>query len=103
MLVPTQMALNVRRLESFCCYASSLIHNANTHLVTLSFFAPKVFLCTADTPWLDGKHVVFGKVISGQSVLSAIEQVGSESGSTRLKGKEPFGNGCLQNRSVRVI
>merc|ERR1712032_238977 len=28
------------------------------------------FLCTADTPWLDDKHVVFGKVISGQSVLS---------------------------------
>ena len=43
------------------------------------------FLCTADTPWLDGKHVVFGKVISGQSVVSAIEQVGSESGSTRVK------------------
>mmetsp|Transcript_5135 Transcript_5135/g.11544 ORF Transcript_5135/g.11544 Transcript_5135/m.11544 type:complete len:178 (+) Transcript_5135:121-654(+) len=43
------------------------------------------FLCTADTPWLDGKHVVFGKVISGQSVLSAIEQVGSDSGATRVK------------------
>jgi len=42
------------------------------------------FLCTADTPWLDGKHVVFGKVISGQNVLSAIEQVGSDSGSTRV-------------------
>lgn len=27
------------------------------------------------------------QVISGQSVLSAIEQVGSESGSTRVKGK----------------
>lgn len=43
------------------------------------------FLCTADTSWLDDKHVVFGKVISGHNVLSAIEQVGSESGSTRVK------------------
>jgi peptidylprolyl isomerase len=42
------------------------------------------FLCTAETSWLDGKHVVFGKVISGQDVVSAIEQVGSESGATRV-------------------
>mmetsp|Transcript_8769 Transcript_8769/g.10786 ORF Transcript_8769/g.10786 Transcript_8769/m.10786 type:complete len:182 (-) Transcript_8769:161-706(-) len=42
------------------------------------------FLCTADTPWLDGKHVVFGKVISGMDVVSAIEQVGSDSGRTRV-------------------
>ena len=45
-----------------------------------------VFLCTADTSWLDGKHVVFGKVISGLDVVSAIEQVGSESGRTRVQG-----------------
>jgi len=42
------------------------------------------FLCTAATSWLDGKHVVFGKVISGMDVVSAIEQVGSESGKTRV-------------------
>ena len=42
------------------------------------------FLCTAQTSWLDGKHVVFGKVISGMDVISAIEQVGSESGRTRV-------------------
>eukprot|EP00545_Synedropsis_sp_CCMP1620_P012529 CAMPEP_0119014256 /NCGR_PEP_ID=MMETSP1176-20130426/9443_1 /TAXON_ID=265551 /ORGANISM="Synedropsis recta cf, Strain CCMP1620" /LENGTH=174 /DNA_ID=CAMNT_0006967411 /DNA_START=37 /DNA_END=561 /DNA_ORIENTATION=- len=42
------------------------------------------FLCTAQTPWLDNKHVVFGKVISGMDVISAIEQVGSESGKTRV-------------------
>ncbi|EEC50861.1 predicted protein [Phaeodactylum tricornutum CCAP 1055/1] len=42
------------------------------------------FLCTAETPWLDGKHVVFGKVVSGQDVVSAIEQVGNESGKTRV-------------------
>jgi peptidylprolyl isomerase len=41
-------------------------------------------LCTAETQWLDGKHVVFGKVVSGMDVVSAIEQVGSDSGRTRV-------------------
>ncbi|CAK9038830.1 Peptidyl-prolyl cis-trans isomerase (PPIase) (Cyclophilin) (Cyp) (Cyclosporin A-binding protein) (Rotamase) (allergen Cat r 1) [Durusdinium trenchii] len=40
------------------------------------------FICTADTPWLDGKHVVFGKVVKGIEVVQAIEKVGSQSGTT---------------------
>ncbi len=40
------------------------------------------FLCTASTPWLDQKHVVFGQVISGYSVVKAIEACGSRSGET---------------------
>ncbi|KAG8457341.1 hypothetical protein KFE25_014070 [Diacronema lutheri] len=40
------------------------------------------FLCTAETPWLDGKHVVFGKVTEGLDVLKSMEKVGSQSGST---------------------
>jgi len=40
------------------------------------------FICTADTPWLDGKHVVFGKMTSGDDVLRACESCGSQSGQT---------------------
>lgn len=40
------------------------------------------FLCTNTTPWLDGKHVVFGQVVDGFSVVKAIESCGSRSGET---------------------
>lgn len=38
------------------------------------------FITTVATPWLDGRHVVFGKVVSGMDVVSAIEALGSQSG-----------------------
>jgi len=40
------------------------------------------FLCTAQTAWLDGKHVVFGSVTQGNDTLDAMEKVGSQSGKT---------------------
>ena len=40
------------------------------------------FICTAKTDWLDGKHVVFGKVSSGIDVIDDCEKVGSQSGKT---------------------
>ena len=43
------------------------------------------FLCTVPTPWLDGKHVVFGSVVEGMDVIKAIEKVGSDSGKTSAK------------------
>jgi len=40
------------------------------------------FICTDDTPWLDGKHVVFGKLIDGEDLLREMESLGSRSGQT---------------------
>merc|ERR1711988_820647 len=38
------------------------------------------FLTTVTTSWLDGKHVVFGKVIEGMDIVKKVEAVGSSSG-----------------------
>lgn len=43
------------------------------------------FICTVPCPWLDGKHVVFGKVVEGMNVVKAVEAVGSQSGKTSQK------------------
>ncbi len=42
------------------------------------------FITTVITSWLDGKHVVFGKVVEGMSVVQAMEAVGSRSGTTSV-------------------
>lgn len=40
------------------------------------------FITTAVTDWLDGAHVVFGKVVEGMDVVRELEKLGSRSGRT---------------------
>ena len=41
------------------------------------------FITTVVTSWLDGRHVVFGEVISGMEIVSKIEKV------KKLPGDKP--------------
>ena len=43
------------------------------------------FITTVKTSWLDGKHVVFGKVLDGMDVVLKVEAVGSPQGTTSAK------------------
>jgi len=43
------------------------------------------FITTVKTSWLDGRHVVFGKVLEGAEIVKKIEAQGSNSGTPSSK------------------
>ena len=61
-----------------------ILHNKR-HLVSMANTGPhsngsQFFINTVKTSWLDGKNVVFGKVLVGSDVVDSIEQLGTNSG-----------------------
>ena len=40
------------------------------------------FVTFEKTPWLNGKHVIFGEVLEGQDVVDALEKIGTDKGKT---------------------
>lgn len=55
------------------------------------------FIVTAqNTPWLDGKHTVFGQVIEGMDIVDKIENVSTD----KSKGDHPLKNVTVESVSV---
>mmetsp|Transcript_76433 Transcript_76433/g.247980 ORF Transcript_76433/g.247980 Transcript_76433/m.247980 type:complete len:202 (+) Transcript_76433:73-678(+) len=53
------------------------------------------FITTVKTSWLDSRHVVFGKIVDGMDVVTAVEAIGSSSG-TPSKKVVIFDSGLLE-------
>jgi cyclophilin family peptidyl-prolyl cis-trans isomerase len=54
------------------------------------------FITLAATPWLDGKHAVFGKVVDGMDVVRAIGKVATS------RGDRPVGDVVMESVTLEA-
>lgn len=70
---------------SFVLSSLDIIYDDTTTTTTWLLHDPAciVFICTGATPWLNGKHTVFGKVTNGLDLVKQMESYGTEMGKPR--------------------
>ena len=55
---------------------------------------------TAEAPWLDGKHTVFGQVTGGMETVDAIEGLPTDGATSPPSGRRSSGSSCRSRARV---
>ena len=68
------------------------VNHSKGYLLSMANAGPNTngsqfFITFKETPWLNGRHTVFGEVLEGFEVVDALEKIGSGSGKTSKTAK----------------